>query len=252
MRRWPGRSTRPSRRASACRHRCPAPPRPCWRWPWRSPHRPPRQGSCRSLRTSPNAACADHCAVASASASIATEQRCPRSAYMPRRGTVSTPTRWVADTPAPSVPTAPVPKSQVKLRGATAVAPASAVTIWLGPRCGPRPVLMAAASAVQNPAPLPVMLSYTSGTRPGRVMVKRQLPALAPGAMATTMALPRLPVCSAVRTKPGGRDLERGGRIGAVASPARSGNPPPPAALRWPPACPCHACAPPPGRSSAA
>ena len=35
----------------------------------------------------------------------------------------------------------------MKLLAATAVAPALAVTTWLGPRCGPSPVLMAAASA---------------------------------------------------------------------------------------------------------
>ena len=151
----------------------------------------------------PNCACTVHCVGSSLSASTPMLQPWLRRAYIPLRGTMSLPIRVAAVTEAaPSRPGVPVAKPAITATGATLVVPALATTSWLGPRCGPRPRLIAFASAAQNAAPAPAMLSYTSGGRPGRPSVSRHEPALLPVPSTTEIWLPRLPVYSAVMLKP--------------------------------------------------
>src|ERR1700733_4393229 len=123
----------------------------------------------------------------------------PRNAYMPERGGMSAPASPIAATAvAPSDPAVLEPRAREKPTGAIVAPPALATISCDGPRCGPKPSFTALARAAQKVAPVPAILSYTSGGRPGSATVSRQVLAWDPAASVSMTWLPSDPVYSAV------------------------------------------------------
>ena len=117
-----------------------------------------------------------------------------RRAYRPLRGRTSWPTSVAAVTVvAPSVPPSRV--WLLRLAGAVLVAvPTVATTNWLGPRRTEAPWLTALARLTQKAAGVgAATLSKTSGLRPGRVRMRRQVPAWDPFDRLMPMLLPSDP-----------------------------------------------------------
>src|SRR5271165_2034659 len=143
----------------------------------------------------PNSACVVHCVGSSASASSPIEQPCPRSAYRPVRGSTSLPTSVAAEAlPAPSVPPLNEYDATTGALPSGVPCPGWAVTSCDGPRSRLRPLLTALTMLAQSCAPVPGMLSNSSGCNPGSEMVRRQVLACEPTPTVATSWLPSVPL----------------------------------------------------------